>query len=355
MFHARKLGRAAGASKGFRAAVALALLIFAQPALAAPMAVRNPDGSCGLRDVPEAALQAWDSHLAAEAARLEGMAHRLLADAAAMRLAPAREAVPGFGDWAYGWVQSYMTAYRVLGLAARNLAEGVAEADASSLPDRIAQGMATPVREAFRTRVLEPAIPPAALALDRAHVRDVIVAEWQLAVTEVARQAQALPRVSLIAPGAVAVPRVDLLAAARPLADWQAVEADPMALVVEEGAETSTVFLRSMRPMAARLGAVALRVSEAGSIVATSGAFGYALGGTPGVALGVAGGVGLSWGLDYVLNRVDSALNREAFEAQALEAIERAEQRLPAQGRLAVAAALAARRGELRAENPGCG
>jgi len=355
MFHARKLNRPASVRKGIRAAVVLGLLLFTLPAWAAPMAVRNPDGSCGLRDVPEAALLAWDQHLATEAARLEGMAHRLLADAAAMRLAPAREAVPAFGDWAYGWVQSYMTAYRVLGLAARGLAEGVVEADAASLPDRIAQGMATPVREAFRTRVLAPAIPPAALAQDRAHVRDVIGAEWRLAVAGVAQQAQALPRVSLIAPGAVAVPRVDLWAAARPLADWQAADADPMALVVEEGAETGTVFLRSMRPMAARLGAVALRVSEAGSIVATSGAFGYALGGSPGVALGMVGGVGLSWGLDYVLNRVDSALHREAFEAQALEAIDRAEQRLPAQGRIAVAAALATRRGELRAANPGCG
>ncbi len=319
------------------------------------MAVRQADGSCALREVPEAALPAWDAALSEEAARLEGMAHRLLAEAAAMRLATAREAVPAFGDWAYGWVQSYMTAYRVLGLAARSLAEGVAEADAQNLPDRIAQGMAGPVREEFRNRVLAPAIPPEALAADRAHVAALVSAEWRRAVDGVARQAAALPRVALIAPGAVAVPRLDLAAAARPLADWQQAGLDPMALVVEEGADTSTVFLRSMRPMAARLGAVVLRVSEAGSLIATGGAFGYALGGTPGVALGLAGGVGLSWGLDWVLNRVDSALNREAFEAQALEAIDRAEARLAAEGRRAVAAALAARQAVLHGAQTGCG
>lgn len=319
------------------------------------MAVRSPDGSCALRDVPEAALEAWDSQLANEAARLEAMAFRLMADAAAMRMAPAREAVPAFGDWAYGWVQSYMTAYRVLGMAARKLAEGVVEADAATLPDRIAQGMAGPVRDAFRNRVLEPAIPPGALAEDRAHLRQVIGAEWRLAVMDVARQAAALPRVSLIAPGAVAVPRVDLLAAARMLADWETPESDPMRLVAEDGTDAGGIFVRSLRPMAARLGAVVLRVSEAGSVIATTGAFGYALGGAPGVAMGVTGGIGLSWGIDWALNRVDAALNRDAFEAQALDAIALAETRLAAEGRDAVAQGLAARRAELRAPNPGCG
>ncbi|MGX9966525.1 hypothetical protein ACVFYP_24590 [Roseomonas sp. F4] len=334
-------------------------MLFALPVSAAPMAVRHMDGSCGLRDVPEQALARWDALLVAEATRLEAMAGRLLADAAAMRLAPAREAVPEFGDWAYGWVQSYMTAYRVLGLAMRGLAEGVAagEDPASALPDRIAQGMAEPLRQAFRDRVLQPVLPPGVLETDRAHAAFIIGLDWQEALARVAREASALPRVTLIAPGAVAVPRLDLLTASRPLADALPDPGgiDPLALVVEEGADSSNVFLRAMRPMAARVGAVALRVSEAGSLVATGGAFGYALGGTPGVALGVAGGIGLSWGLDYALNRVDSALNRSNFEAQALEALERAERRLAEQGSAAVAAALATRRAALRPDVTGCG
>jgi hypothetical protein len=334
----------------------LLLLIFASPVLARPVAVRAPDGLCILRTVPRDQLAAWDAALAEEAARLQAMAARLLADAAAMRLAPAREAVPAFGDWAYDWVQSYMTAYRVLGLAARGLAEGLAEADAA-LPDRIAQAMAVPVREAFRARVLAPAIPPEALAADRLHVATLVDDAWRQAVAAVAREAALFPRAITIAPGAVAATRLDLAAAARPtaplLADGGPV--DPLALLAEEGADGSSVFLRAMRPMAARLGALALRVSEAGSLVATGGAFGYALAGSPGVALGLAGGIGLSWGVDWALNRVDAALNREAFEAQALEAIGRTEQRLAAQGGAAVAAALAARRAALLPAATGCG
>ncbi|MGK7866925.1 hypothetical protein [Falsiroseomonas sp. E2-1-a20] len=333
------------------------LLIFAPMAKAQPVAVRAPDGTCTLRTLPQDQAAAWDARLEETAAGLHALSARLLADAAAMRLAAAREAVPAFGDWAYDWVQSYMTAYRVLGLAARGLAEGVAEADAATLPDRIALAMAIPVREAFRQRVLDPAIPAEALAADRLHVASLVEAEWRQAVAALAREAALFPRAVTIAPGAVAAARVDFAAAGRPLAPWLAAAgpADPMALLAEEGAEGGTVFLRAMRPMAARLGALALRVSEAGSLVATGGAFGYALAGSPGVALGLAGGVGLSWGVDWAFNRVDSALNRQAFEAQALAAIDRAEHRLAAQGAAAVAAALAARRAALLPAATGCG
>ncbi|NKC32287.1 hypothetical protein [Falsiroseomonas selenitidurans] len=331
----------------------LLLACGALPAQAGPMAVRMPNGACSFLDIPAATLEAWQKRLDAEQARLEAMAGRLLAEAAAMRLAAAREAVPAFGDWAYDWVESYLTAWRVLGLAAKGLAEGVAAADTEALADRLARNMAGPVRDAFRSRVLEPAIPPAALLADRAHAASLVAHGWQGALRGLALEAAALPRLTPIAPAAVALPRLDLNGAAR--LELEATEdADPLALVVEEGADTNTVFLRSMRPMAARLGALVLRVSEAGSIVATGGAFGYALGGTPGVALGMAGGVGVSWGLDWVLNRVDSALNRPAFEAQALEAIDRAEARLAAQGQAAVAAALAARRAALLGAS-GCG
>ncbi|MGG5886846.1 hypothetical protein ACLF3G_06865 [Falsiroseomonas sp. HC035] len=332
-------------------------MFFASSVSAQPVAVRTPDGICTLRTLPQDQPAAWDARLEETAARLRALSARLLADAAAMRLATAREAVPAFGDWAYDWVQSYMTAYRVLGLAARGLAEGVAEADAATLPDRIALAMAIPVREAFRQRVLDPAIPAEALAADRLHVAVLVDAEWRQAVAAMARDAALLPRAVTIAPGAVAAMRVDFAAATRPIAPWlaEAGPADPMALLAEEGADSGMVFLRAMRPMAARLGALALRVSEAGSLVATGGAFGYALAGSPGVALGLAGGVGLSWGVDWAFNRVDSALNRQAFEAQALDAIDRAEHRLAAQGAAAVAAALAARRAALLPAATGCG
>ena len=44
-----------------------------------------------------------------------------------------------------------------------------------------------------------------------------------------------------------------------------------------------------------------------------------------GMAAGAVGGVGVYWGIDFALNRADAALNREDFEAQALDVIARTE------------------------------
>ena len=332
------------------------LALLALPAAAGPLAVVAPDGSCAVRDVAPARLAAIETSLIEEATRLRDTAHRVMADAAAMRLAPARERVPAFGDWAYGWAQSYITAYRVLGLAVRSAAESVAETGQVPLVDRIAAGMATPVREAFRTRVLEPTIPPDALNADLLHTGAVVEASWHVALGEAAAELATMPVVTAPAERGAA-PRLDFAAAAAAVTPTLAelAPSDPLALIVEEGADTGMVFLRSMRPMASRLGAVAVRLSEAGSVVAAGSTFGYAIGGMPGVALGAAGGIGLSWGIDWAFNRVDAAFNRPTFEAQALEAISRAEQRLAEHGAAAIQQVLAQRRAALRPPAQGCG
>jgi hypothetical protein len=94
--------------------------------------------------------------------------------------------------------------------------------------------------------------------------------------------------------------------------------------------------------MAARLGALLLRLSEAGSAVAIGGYLGYGLVGAPGVVVGTLGGIGLAWGADWAINRVDASLHRPAFEAQAIAAIDAAEASVTADGRAAIAKALAA-------------
>lgn len=320
--------------------MALALLVSAG-VQAETLAVVAPSGACVPRAAPEGTRAAERAALEATAAELGGFATRLLADAAPVRLAPAREAVPAFGDWAYGWVQSYVTSYRILARAVGGLAQSVTESE-GPLGARIAEEMAAPMRAEFRSRVLDPALGDGGIAADLAHVGAAVDAAWAAALAASAARLAALPH----APAdARPTHRLNFVAAARPLAPEIAasVPTDPLALIAEEGTEAGTVFVRSMRPLAARLAAVLVRATEAGSFVAAGGAFGFAMAGLPGGAVGIAGGVGTSWAIDWLINRLDASLNRAAFEAQALGAIARAERRLADGPAAAAAAALAAR------------
>jgi len=312
------------------------MLLLAVPLRAETIAVAPPGGAaCRIHAAPPGTHAAEVATLEAEAARIAAFAARLLADAAAMRLGPAREGVPGFGDWAYGWVQSYVTSYRILLRGAAGLARSVSAADETPLAARIAEEMAEPIRAEFRARVLAPALDGGSFAADLAHVGAAVDAAWEAALAASAARIGALPR------GAGApMHRLDLAAAGQALAPGilAAAPADPMALLAEDGADGGTVFLRSIRPMAARLGAVMVRLSEAGSLVAAGGGVGFAVAGMPGTLIGIGGGIGASWAIDWLLNRLDASLNRTAFEAQAIEAIARAERHL-AEGSAAVVAA----------------
>jgi hypothetical protein len=314
------------------------LLAFASPLRAEAIAVVLPaGGACRVHAAPPGTHAAEVAALEAEAARIGAFAARLLADAAAMRLGPAREGVPGFGDWAYGWVQSYVTSYRILWRGVSELARSVAAEGEVPLAARIAEEMSEPIRAEFRTRVLAPALDGGSFAADLAHVGAAVDAAWRAALEASAARMSALPDV--VGP---ADQRLDLALAGRPVAPGilASAPADPMALLAEDGADGGTVFLRSMRPMAARLGAVVVRLSEAGSLVAAGGGLGFAVAGVPGTLVGVTGGIGASWAIDWLLNRLDASLNRTAFEAQAIEAIARAERHLAEGSAATVAAAL---------------
>lgn len=316
------------------------------------VAVAERDGRCTLRAVDPARLARVEAALAEEAAALKGMATRLMEDAAAARLAEAREQVPAFGAWAYDWVQSYITSYRILGRLLRGVASSVQDAgEGAAMAERVTEEMAQPIREEFRRRVLSADLP-AALAADLAHVATVLDDAWQAALQQAGAELSAAPSTADVA----AVLRLDLAAAAQPFGPALAALApqDALAIVAGEPADTASIFARSMRPMAARLGAAVVRASEVGSIVTAAGAFGYAIAGSPGVALGAVSGVGLSWAIDWGLNRVDAALNRAEFEAQALAAIEAAERRIVQRATDAASIAVSERQAALRPATTGC-
>lgn len=319
------------------------LLLAALPLKAETLRVVLPDGVCLMRSLPRGGVATEAAALREDADALAALSARLLADAARMRLAPAREGVPGFGDWAYGWVQSYVTSYRSLARGIASVVRSVASAEeAATMAARVAEEMAEPVRAEFRRRVLAPTLDDGGFAADLDHVGGVLDAAWRQALSTSAAR---LARQPVAAPGATAGSVLNLAAAGSPMGSAlaSAVPADPVEALTRQGADEGSVFVRSMRPMAARFAAVAIRLSEAGSLVVAGGAFGLAAGGVPGSVIGVAGGIGASWGLDWMLNRLDATFTRAGFEAQALEALAQAEQRLATEAADAAAVLLAAR------------
>jgi hypothetical protein len=318
-----------------------------------PTAIRLPDATCTIRAIDPLRLAQLEDRLAAEAARLPGLAARLMQDATAARFASAREQVPAYGAWAYGWVQSYVTSFRVLGRLGMGLAAAVTAPEDTPLLERLATEIAEPMREAFRRHVMAATEADGGLPADLAYAGAVLDEAWRSVLDQAA--AALVDGAPVV--GAPAAQSLDFNAArvslAQPLGMFAPV--DPLAASASDGTDPPAIFLRSMRPMASRFGAVAVRASEAGSILAAGGAFGYAMGGVPGVVVGFAGGVGLSWGLDWLISRVDASLNRMEFEAQALAAIAAAETQIVRQAEAVVEAALVARRMALQQGAAGCG
>ena len=245
----------------------------------------------------------------ATAANLTTLGQRILEDSVALRFGQARGLVPEFSAWAYDWTQSYFTAYNIAGRGLLQLGEAALGRAALPNAETITHAMAVPVRAAFLERVTRPSLGDGRFDIDMAYLATTLAHE--------ARDPALGERLAL------------------------ALRLNP-AERLSEAAGSETVFLRSIRPMAARLGALVLRLSEAGSVVAVGGYLGYGLVGTPGMLAGTLGGVGLAWGVDWAINRVDATLHRPAFEAQAMVAIDAAEASVIADGRGAIAKALAA-------------
>lgn len=248
--------------------------------------------------------------MTADAARLQALGHRMLDDSLALRFGQARMRVPAFGGWAYDWTQSYVTSYRIIGRAIAQLGSSAGQGGTLPQAEALAHDLAAPVRQAFSDIVTRPSLGDGGFEADMAHLAATLAAEaGQPALAPALEQALRLAPAERLA----------------------------------EAAGTETIFMRSMRPMAARLGTLLLRVSEAGSIVALGSYFGYSLVGSPGVVVGALGGMGAAWGVDWMINRLDSNLNRPAFESQAMAAIDAAEATVRAEGRAAITALAQAR------------
>jgi len=252
--------------------------------------------------------------------RVTALGTRMLEDVAALHFGEARSRVSDFGDWAYGWTQSYLTAYRIMGHGLWSIGSALRETGSLPEADTLGVALAAPVRAEFVRRVTQPTLSGEAFTSDMSYLVRTLGEEWPEAPSLTATLAPMLT----MNPG----------------------------LRLSETLDAGTIFLRSMRPMAARLGVLALRVTETGSIIAAGSYVGWGLAGTPGVVAGAAGGIGLSWGLDWAFNRIDASMNRGNFEAQALAAIAAAEVAMMEDGRSLIREAAAAAAAEWR--SAGC-
>ena len=334
----------------------LAILLTAFALLPAParaadpiVAIMLPGGICELRQVPPQALAELNLQLEQARQDAAGLAQRLAVDAASARYAGAREAVPGFGAWAYDWVQSYVTAYRIAGRMVTSAAAAL-RGDQKSMADGVVEQMAEPMRRAFVERVLARAAPPETMRRDLEMAAALVEGNWNRALAGALAPLRAFPEAP---PATTATLRLDPEAAGRAARVTLHAVGDGTTANASPGSDPASLFFHSLRPLAARVSALMLRATEAGSIVATVGAVGYRFGGVPGLAAGTLGGVGAYWGIDFAFNRADAALNREDFEAQSLGVIARAEFAVAEEARREVLTALDARVARLAARG-GC-
>lgn len=311
----------------------LAPLLDAQrSAHAAPM----PLAACELRGMPLDAQAELRAALEKAREDIVGMAGRLAADAAAARFAESREQVPAFGAWAYDWVQSYITSYRMLSQLIVSLADAASD-EVLPRATGIVERMAEPMREEFRKRVVEPAERNGNLASDLRQIGSIVDIAWVEAMQDALRKLPQSPASPVMSPG---------FATQAPETTWS--------MALEIGDDPTAVFVRSIRPMAARVGVFVVRATEVGSAFATGGSIGYALGGASGLALGTVAGIGIYWGFDWVLNRLDAAWNRVEFEDQALRSIAQLETRFVELTRRTTGTILDHRIASLGAGRDGC-
>jgi hypothetical protein len=260
--------------------------------------------------VPRAALVSFrDGRRAAaraeaDAARAAGQS-LLAAEIAAAAQALMRE-VPGFSEWAYGWVESYVIAYKAVGRAA-----GAFDGE-TGLAEAYRAAVGGIVGEQLRLSVLGPAATEARLtaAAERLQVlletrrRSAQLAEeaaWGAFLASAGRvarlPAEAVPRDACPAPTLASL-------GAMPIAD-------------PSDAQLDLMVLRAARPFLGRAGLFALRLTVLGG---SSGEVAGLVGAL--VQPSVAGFAALSgttlalWAGDLALSRIDAALHRAEFEAQ---------------------------------------
>lgn len=225
--------------------------------------------------------------------------------------------VSSYADWVYGWLSSLVTAWDLAYVGATEAGREIAD---GKVPDtvRLHARLADVVEHRFETTVVIPEQTSTefAAAWHRAMLRlsslDAdLAADRSARIRAAAARAGVDPTPALsrfggpLLPASVmnSLPPPDLIRRSMHDAETNA------------GGTTDSVLFRSLRPLATRTISVGTRLfiaPVAGGLVASPVLGASGVGAAVATLAAVSAGI---WGFDYAVNRVDSALNRPAFEA----------------------------------------
>jgi len=283
--------------------VGLVLLLTGATAAAQPFSARSLDDRA-------AAWAAADAQIVARAAP------RLIDGALAPTFEAMDRRVVAYADWVYGWFSSLLTAWDLAAIGAVEIQQ---EVSAGQVPDpaTLYERLADVVQERFDQTVAHPAGTEIRIAeawsrsMQRVAALDATLAtERRERIRELAARRGVDPAPALDRYGAPLLKDEIFALELPPAAVHRALSG------VEDGAggTTDRVLIRSLRPLMTRAISVTTRLLLApaiGGIVASPVA------GTSGLAAAAATLVSISagiWGVDYAINRLDSALTRSEFE-----------------------------------------
>lgn len=270
----------------------------AEPAAAASLPVQEAQAAADDRDL----LARQRAFLAAERVRLHQLADQAVATATTIQFGAMRLRAPAYASWAYGWVQSYVTSYQIIGRGFAGGFQHLTSGQPGSTIDAVTAEATGVVREHFRDLVVQPEKTQKALDTEWTRVAEFLDQEF---VRIERRQEEALLVLRSQSSPAAEAPRPS------------GVPAQNRSNLTAETPDIDTVLVRSARPMAARAGILILRLTEVGSVAAIVGSLGISFGPLTGIAVGVVG-LGLVWGIDYLINSIDAALHRDELESHAL-------------------------------------
>lgn len=286
-------------------------------ALVAAWPVAGHAGECRPPE-PELAefRRAEAGRISADRLRVEQLVRRTLGTGVSLSFGEVRQRVPAYGDWAYGWVESYVTSYE---LVIRGLLAGV-QAGAAPWDPEVRAAIAGAARRfvfnRFDQLVVRPARLPERLHEEWAAATSLAESEWGVArARSRAAVARFLGEHCPEVPGPATAdgdggPSLRT-ASGRPLASAGTIEG---IYRLDGAGDAETIFLRSTRPFGARLAIMLARLTEAGSAIAVGGIFG--IGGLTGPISGFVGVLATVWTLDWAINRGDELIHRASMEQE---------------------------------------